>query len=106
MNGNKILQKCIEELKNDKPEIKYVLGMLEALLEMQPQSERKDILGGGAGSVGGGASGHSPSATIGSNTKMPTGTAGSMDEAKILEENMKANLNKADLSSISTEQPQ
>lgn len=33
MNKN-ILQKCIDALKNEKPNIDYVLGMLETLVEM------------------------------------------------------------------------
>lgn len=39
MNG-KIIDKCIEMLKKDTPEIQYVLGMLEALKEMQPEEKR------------------------------------------------------------------
>lgn len=34
MNTN-ILKKCIDELKKEKPEIQYVLGMLETLYEIQ-----------------------------------------------------------------------
>ena len=33
MNGT--LQKCIEELKKDKPSLDYVRGMLETLMDMQ-----------------------------------------------------------------------
>ena len=36
MNTN-ILKKCIDKLKEDEPDIQYVLGMLETLYEMQPQ---------------------------------------------------------------------
>lgn len=32
--NTKILQKCITELKTEKPKIDYVLGMLETLMEM------------------------------------------------------------------------
>jgi len=32
---NNILAKCIEELKQDKPRVDYILGMLETLMEMQ-----------------------------------------------------------------------
>jgi hypothetical protein len=32
---NKILEKAIEELKKEKPEIQYVLGMLETVVAMQ-----------------------------------------------------------------------
>lgn len=31
---NKILQKCVEELKKDTPKIDYVLGMLESVIEL------------------------------------------------------------------------
>lgn len=31
-----ILNKCVEELKLEKPRIDYVLGLLEALIETQP----------------------------------------------------------------------
>ena len=34
MNAN-ILKKCIDKLKEEKPDIQYVLGMLETLFEMQ-----------------------------------------------------------------------
>lgn len=34
MNYTNILQKCIKELKEEKPKIDYVLGMLEVLSEM------------------------------------------------------------------------
>ena len=102
MNGNKILEKCIEELKGDKPEIKYVLGMLEALLEMQPGEKKVCPVttpSGGAGSAG-----PSSSNIPGSNTKAPTGNANAeMDEGKILEANMLANLGKVDKTAIVTE---
>jgi len=42
MNTN-ILKKCIDELKKEKPEIQYVLGMLETLYEMQPQTASVSI---------------------------------------------------------------
>ena len=96
MNGNKILEKCIEELKGEHPEIKYVLGMLEALLEMQPGEKKVCPVvtpGGGAGSVGA------------TSDKIPTGTAKvgeEMDEGKILEANMLANLGKVDKTAIET----
>lgn len=110
MNGNKILQKCIDELKGENPEIKYVLGMLEALLEMQPK-ENTVIPGNMTihdplkSTGGAGGSGNYPRTGDNfSNTKMPSGTAGpTIDEATILEENLKANLNKVDKSAISTE---
>ena len=34
-----ILKKCLDELTQDKPNIDYVRGMLETLIEMQPVSE-------------------------------------------------------------------
>ncbi len=36
MNNTKILTKCIDALKGDKPDLSYVRGMLETLVEMQP----------------------------------------------------------------------
>lgn len=32
--NTKILQKCVDELKQDKPKIDYVLGMLESVIEL------------------------------------------------------------------------
>lgn len=32
-----IIKKCIEELSKDTPRLEYVRGLLEALVEMQPQ---------------------------------------------------------------------
>lgn len=29
-----ILQKCVDELKNEKPDIRYILGMLETFIEL------------------------------------------------------------------------
>ena len=40
MNTN-ILTKCIEQLKSDKPDLSYVRGMLETLVEMQDTSPAK-----------------------------------------------------------------
>lgn len=37
MNTN-ILSKCVEELKKDNPNISYVLGMLETVIEMGNQT--------------------------------------------------------------------
>ena len=33
MQNTKILQKCVEELKNKEPNISYILGMLETVIE-------------------------------------------------------------------------
>lgn len=38
MNNTKILTKCIEALKEEKPDLSYVRGMLETLVEMQPDA--------------------------------------------------------------------
>jgi hypothetical protein len=32
--NNKILQKCVDELKKESPKIDYVLGMLESVIEL------------------------------------------------------------------------
>ena len=34
MNNTTILQKCVEELKKETPNIPYILGTLETLIEM------------------------------------------------------------------------
>lgn len=39
MNTN-ILNKCIEELKKDEPDLSYLRGMLETLMELQGSSAR------------------------------------------------------------------
>lgn len=35
-----ILQKCVVELKTDKPKIDYILGMLETVIEMSGNTPR------------------------------------------------------------------
>lgn len=44
MNNTRILTKCIEALKGEKPDLSYVRGMLETLVEMQelPQIVDRD----------------------------------------------------------------
>lgn len=37
MNYTNILQKCIKELKQEKPKLDYVLGMLEVLSEISEE---------------------------------------------------------------------
>lgn len=97
MNG-KILQKCVDELKKgDKAEIKYVLGMLEALLEMEPNKPISENI--------------VLTRTPGRPTSTPM-LPGSpeakkeMDEGAILDAEARANLSKIDQSAMSTEQPQ
>lgn len=34
--SRKIIEKCLEELSNKKPNVAYIKGMLEAILEMSP----------------------------------------------------------------------
>lgn len=41
--NTKILQKCLEELKAEKPRIDYVCGMLETLIEMQQNNPIQTI---------------------------------------------------------------
>lgn len=36
MNNTKILEKCVEALSKDKPDISYIKGMLETLIELNP----------------------------------------------------------------------
>lgn len=94
MNG-KILQKCIDKLKTkkDDADIQYVLGMLETLLEMQPEDKKiclpPDPLVPGK---------LTPSSLMPLKKK-------EMDEAAIMEAEMSAALNKIDPSAIQTEQP-
>ena len=42
MNTN-ILQKCINELKNEKPKLEYVIGVLETLIDMSPDKPEKTV---------------------------------------------------------------
>lgn len=50
MNSN-IIKKCIDKLKEDKPDIQYVLGMLETLYEMQPAMPTAGAMVGGSSVV-------------------------------------------------------
>jgi hypothetical protein len=43
MNTN-ILQKCINELKNESPKLEYVIGVLETLIDMSPDSPVKNAV--------------------------------------------------------------
>lgn len=42
MNTN-VLSKCVDELKKDTPNIQYVLGMLETIIEMSGGTRPVDI---------------------------------------------------------------
>lgn len=44
-----ILSKCIEELKNEKPDLSYVRGMLETLVEMTIVKVPEMVVGSGSG---------------------------------------------------------
>lgn len=37
-----ILQKCVDELKNESPDIRYILGMLETFIELSTVSHGVD----------------------------------------------------------------
>lgn len=40
MNHSKILIKCIDALKGDEPDLSYVRGMLETLVDMQEETPK------------------------------------------------------------------
>lgn len=37
--SKKILQKCVDELKKESPNIPYIQGILETLIEMDPEKD-------------------------------------------------------------------
>lgn len=75
-----ILQKCLDELSGDKPDLSYIRGMIEVLLASQPQSTHPktqdeinfDVLNAG--------------------TKLNYANSKAMDEASILDAKARAAL--------------
>jgi hypothetical protein len=80
---NNLLQRCVDELKKDKPELQYVIGILETLIVIQDVKSIPEILTH--------SSVHKTALAVSNDVGIPMKVNGEMnDEASLLDAKAKA----------------